>query len=444
MKTSYNCSNCDYSTPKWLGCCPGCKEWNSFEEKELVKETNSKKKNPFAVKMVNMSEIISEKQERIFSDISEWDRVMGGGIVPGSFLLITGDPGIGKSTLLLQVANKFSEQCKVFYFSSEESLKQIQSRVQRVLNNENNIYFCNEGNLDSIIETIKQEKPNFVIIDSIQNCYFTNANSLPGSMSQLKEAGFELMKLAKENNITIVVTGHITKDGIVAGPKTLEHIVDGVFYLQAEDKWDLRILRSVKNRFGSISEVGFFDMNQNGLNDISDINEKLLEQVTYSPGTALTISVEGSRPLIVELQALTVQSKFSTPQRVISGLDYKKVILIAAILEKYLKIKLSTFDIFFKTSEGIKITSNSSDLAIALSLLSSYFQKPVPENSIAIGEINLTGKIKGIKQTTSYLQEINRFGIKTLFCAKKQENLTTKISLVKFDNVYELLNVFDD
>src|SRR3990167_1952848 len=384
MKISYNCTNCTYYAPKWMGCCPSCNEWNTFEESITEKKQNQINHTSNRIKMVTLNEINSENQQRILSGIDEWDRVMGGGIVQGSFLLISGDPGIGKSTLLLQVAHQLSKALKVFYFSSEESLKQILSRAKRIVEDEHRIFFNNSGNLDSIIETVKQEKPDLVIIDSIQNCYFSNATSLPGSISQMKEAGFELMQLAKENNVTIIVTGHITKDGTVAGPKTLEHIVDGVFYLQAEEQWNLRILRSVKNRFGSISEVGFFDMNQNGLNSISDINEKLLEQVTYSAGTALTISVEGTRPLLIELQALTVASKFSTPQRIISGIDYKKVVLIAAILEKYLKLKFSTHDIFFKVSQGIKITSNGSDLAIALSLLSSYFQQPVPEFSLAI------------------------------------------------------------
>src|SRR3990167_1634407 len=383
MKISYNCANCTYYAPKWMGCCPSCNEWNTFEE-SVVQKQNQINNKISPIKMVTLNEINSENQKRIVSEIDEWDRVMGGVIVPGSFLLISGDPGIGKSTLLLQVTHQLSKALKVFYFSSEESLKQILSRAKRIVEDDHRIFFSNNGNLDSIIETVKQEKPDLVIIDSIQNCYFSNATSLPGSISQMKEAGFQLMQLAKENNVTIIVTGHITKDGTVAGPKTLEHIVDGVFYLQAEEQWNLRILRSAKNRFGSISEVGFFDMNQNGLNSISDINEKLLEQVTYSAGTALTISVEGTRPLLIELQALTVASKFSTPQRIISGIDYKKVALIAAILEKYLKLKFSTHDIFFKVSQGIKITSNGSDLAIALSLLSSYFQQPVPEFSLAI------------------------------------------------------------
>src|SRR3990167_4264001 len=429
MKTSYNCTNCSYYTPKWLGCCPSCNEWNTIEEKQQESSHSAKSKNGSLLKMNN--NIFEEiDQKRIVSGISEWDRVMGDGIVPGSFLLVSGDPGIGKSTLLLQVAHQLAQNHKVFYFSSEESLRQIQSRVNRVIADTQKIFFCNNGNLNSII-------------DSIQNCYFAGATSMPGSISQLKEAGFELMQLAKEQNITIIITGHITKDGFVAGPKTLEHIVDGVFYLQAEDQWNLRILRSVKNRFGSISEVGFFDMNQNGLNDISDINEKLLEQVTYSAGTALTISVEGTRPLIIELQALTVQSKFSTPQRIISGIDYKKVILITAILEKYLKIKLSTHDIFFKISQGIKITSNSCELAIAIAILSSYFQKSIIEHSIAIGEINLTGKIRPIKNANSYLKEINKFGIKTLVCCSNKDNLSDKVDLIKLDSVYELLKLFD-
>jgi DNA repair protein RadA/Sms len=397
-----------------------------------------------AIKMQHLSDVSSLASARMKSQIGEFDRVIGGGLMPNSLNVLTGDPGIGKSTLLLQVCNQLAAHYRVFYFSTEESLHQVKQRAQRLECLNKNLLFSDNAELAAILATAYAEKPEIMIIDSIQNCFIEGAKSLPGSVGQLRESTFQLMRLAKEQGITIIITGHITKEGIIAGPKTLEHMVDGVFYLQGEDRWQTRILRAVKNRFGTINEIGFFEMQEGGLVEVPNINEHLLTDVTNSPGSVLVSVMEGSRPLILELQALTIESKLAMPQRVVSGLDHKQVVLIAAILQKYLQIRLSTQDIFFKVSGGFKIKRSASDLGIALALLSSYFQQPLPEHSIALGEISLTGQIKPINQIGQYIREIEKFGIKDLMISHRQKIDQKPCQIRRFRNVYDLLSLFPE
>ncbi|HVW99659.1 MAG TPA: magnesium chelatase domain-containing protein, partial [Candidatus Babeliaceae bacterium] len=326
---------------------------------------------------------------------------------------------------------------------SEESLEQVKLRANRIECSSPGLLFSDQANLDSIIITCEAEKPDIVIIDSIQNCYSSDSQVIPGSIGQLKESAFRLMRLAKDHTIAVILSGHITKDGLMAGPKTLEHMVDAVFYLQGEDRWQTRVLRSVKNRFGTVNELGFFDMQENGLQEVPNINQQLLEEVSYNPGSVLISYLEGSRPLLIELQALTINSKFTMPQRLISGIDQTQVILIAAILEKYLQIRLSSHDIFFKVSGGFKIKSHCSDLGIALALLSSYFQQPVPERCIALGEVSLTGSIKPINHIGLHLSEAEKFGIKQLCVAEHQKIESTSCKIRRFSNVYDLLHLFE-
>ncbi len=441
QKSVFKCSNCSYQSVKWLGKCPECNEWNSFVEDVISKAaTHSQRRT--SIKLTPLDQVISSDRKRIFAQNSEWNRVVGGGIMQGSFIILTGDPGIGKSTLLLQIAAQLAQKEKVFYFSSEESLEQVKLRAERINALEPTLLFSDRAELESIIHIAEQEKPAIIIIDSIQNCYFSQTQSIPGTLGQLREAGFRLMRLAKEHNIAVIVTGHITKEGVVAGPKTLEHMVDAVFYLQGDDKWQTRILRAVKNRFGSINELGFFKMSETGLQELTNINEFLLHDYQAAPGSILISHIEGSRPLLIELQALTVPSKFGVPQRVITGVDHKHVMLIAAILEKYLQIKLSSHDIFFKVSGGLKIRESSADLGIALALLSSYFQQALPEKSLALGEVNLTGHIKPTNQAAIHLKEAKNFGIKSLLLAKNQAtNLSGKCE--QFKHIYEVLRLFD-
>jgi len=427
-----------------MGCCPECKEWDSLVENTISTHRDSSKihTGTHLAQLTSLESIDVKEQPRVLSGIGEWDRVVGGGLVPGSLIVITGDPGIGKSTLLLQVAYEIARTKRVFYFSTEESLQQLKGRATRLKTTDNNLLFSDAAELTSIVTTAQQEKPDLVVIDSIQNCYINDAHTLPGSVGQLREAAFQLMRLSKEHNITVIITGHITKEGIIAGPKTLEHMVDAVFYLQGEDRWQTRMLRAVKNRFGAINELGFFCMEQNGLQEVPNINAHLISEISHAPGSAIISIMEGSRPILLELQALTNASKLAMPQRVVSGLDHKQVILIAAILEKYVKIKLSMQDIFFKVSGGFKIKGSESDLGTAFALLSSYFQEPLPEKSIALGEISLTGQIKPINNIGHLIKEAEKFGITTLLIAKNQTIEKTSCTVKRFHNVYELLSLF--
>jgi DNA repair protein RadA/Sms len=446
-KISYACSNCTYKTIKWMGCCPECNEWDSFTETHSIPTIGAATRTIHAgptISMTNLNTINITKTVRMQSHVAEWDRVMGGGIIPSSLIILTGDPGIGKSTLLLQVCNQLAQQYRVFYFSTEESLQQVKLRAQRLECINDALLFSDIADLHMIITTALQEKPDIMVIDSIQNCYIAGSQTLPGSAGQLRELTFQLMRLAKENNITIIITGHITKEGVIAGPKTLEHMVDAVFYLQGEDRWQTRVLRAVKNRFGTINELGFFEMKSDGLQEVSNINEHLINEISHSPGSVLVSVLEGSRPLLLELQALTIESKLAMPQRVISGVDHKEVMLIAAILQKYLHIKLNMHDIFFKVSGGFKIKSATTDLGIALALLSSYFQIPLPAKSIALGEISLTGQIKPINQVNQYIREATKFGIERLLVAKNQKVEITNGKVQQFQNVYELLSLFNE
>jgi len=441
-RTTFTCSQCAYSTLKWLGCCPSCKEWDTLTEQTVTKNSHKTTNTTKPVTLVSLNSIETKNITRIMSGCNEWDRVIGGGLIPGSLIVVTGDPGIGKSTLLLQIGYAIAEKYTVFYFSTEESLQQLKQRAERLHTPYNTMLFSDTAELTRIIEIAQQQTPDIIILDSIQNCYITHAATLPGSVGQLRDAAFQLMRLSKEYNITVIITGHITKEGIIAGPKTLEHMVDAVFYLQGEDRWQTRILRSVKNRFGAINEIGFFTMEQNGLHEVPNINAHLMSEVSYAPGATLVSIMEGSRPLLLELQALTNPSKLALPQRVISGLDHKQVVLIAAILEKYIKIKLSMHDIFFKVSGGFKIKGSESDLGIACALLSSYFQEPLPEKSIALGEISLTGQIKPVNNSSQLIKEAAKFGITTILAAKNQTIEKTQCAVKRFHNVYELLSLF--
>ncbi|TET06036.1 DNA repair protein RadA [Candidatus Dependentiae bacterium] len=443
-KRNFTCTTCGYKTIKWVGCCPECQEWNSIQEEKQERLKWATKGTNLTVSMVSLDTVQTTALKRMLSGIGEWDRVVGGGIMPSSIIILTGDPGIGKSTLLLQISHGLSHNYKVFYFSTEESLQQVKLRANRLGCIDSKLLFSDHAELENIIATALQHKPDIIIIDSIQNCYGAQTTTIPGSISQLRESVFYLMRLAKENNITVMLTGHITKEGTIAGPKTLEHIVDGVFYLQGEDRWQTRILRSVKNRFGPINELGFFEMQHNGLIEVPNINEHLLNEVSYSPGSVLISVIEGSRPLLLELQALIIESKLAIPQRVISGIDHKQVMLIAAILEKYLHIKLSKHDIFIKVSGGFKVKGSGIDLGIALSLLSSYFQLPLPQKSIALGEISLPGQIKPINQINIFIREAEKFGIKTIINAHNQKIEKTKCTMKSFKNVYDLLSLFKE
>jgi DNA repair protein RadA/Sms len=445
QQLSYSCTACGALSSKWSGCCSKCNAWNCIEEvKESVSNTWQGKhiaKNAHTIDLKPLSAVATRTVARIHSGIKEWDRVLGGGIVPGAFLVLTGDPGIGKSTLMLHIAYAIAHTHRVIYISSEESLEQLRLRAERLGCAHDAVQFADSANLDSIIQTAEQLKPDLLIIDSIQNCYSPGMQSAPGSIGYLKEAAFRLMRLAKDNTIAVLCSGHITKDGLMAGPKTLEHVVDAVFYLQAEDRLQTRLLRSVKNRFGTIDELGFFQMTQTGLVEVPNINEHLIAEATGEPGSILISSLEGSRPLLIELQALTIASKFTTPQRVVSGLDHAHVVLIASILEKHLRVKFSAHDIFFRVGGGFRIKSQASDLGIALALLSSYFQEPLPPRSLALGELSLTGQIKPVNYIDIQCSEALKFGLKKLIASQGQV-IKHDIAAEKVRHVLDLPHLF--
>ena len=444
QKSIFACSGCGYESPRWIGCCVQCGAWNTFSEFKTVKSSSSSSRQnspaPGPTHMYALEDISTEHQSRFISGIDEWDRVSGGGILPGAFIILTGDPGVGKSTLLLQLGHALSEKDHtVFYFSSEESLQQVKNRAQRIGVAHTKLLFSDQTHLETILSTAREQKPQVMIIDSIQSCIVeSDEYSFPGTVGQLRTAAFELMRIAKENNIAIIITGHITKDGTMAGPKVLEHMVDAVFYLQGDDRFETRILRAVKNRFGTINEIGFFQMNADGMSQVSDINALVLQNASVSPGAAVICSLEGTRPILVEVQALCIESKFGMPQRVISGLDHKRVVLIAAILEKYLRVKLSSQDIFFKVTGGFTVKETGSDLGIALALLSSYLQKPLPAFTMALGEMSLTGHIKPISSSEKQIIEAHKFGVKNLITSHK-----TVVGKNKFESITGLRSVYD-
>lgn len=446
QKISFQCTECGYKSIKWLGCCPECKQWETLQE--VIDTTSTRTQSAVGTSgarptsLVKLSTVSGKTRDRLLSGVSEWDRVMGGGIMPSSLIVLTGDPGIGKSTLLLQVAHQLAGSHKVFYFSTEESLHQVKQRAERLDCLTHDILFSDAADLATIVHLCQTEKPDLVIIDSIQNCYVSDTHTIPGSVAQLRESTFQLMRMAKGDDITVLLTGHITKEGMIAGPKTLEHMVDAVFYLTGDDRWNSRVLRAVKNRFGTLNELGFFEMKEAGMIEVPNINEYLISDISHSPGAAIVAVMEGSRPLMLELQALTIQSKMGIPQRVVSGMDQKQVVLIAAILEKYLQVRLSTHDIFFKVSGGFKIKESGTDLGIALALLSSYFQQSLPERSLALGEISLTGQIKPINHIGTFVREAQKFGMHTLFVADTQKLEHCTVQTKRFKNVYELLSLF--
>jgi DNA repair protein RadA/Sms len=442
QKTVFICNECRYQTIKWLGMCPGCESWASFEEK--VQESLAAKPIKSSPKpILKFSQISFSEQARIKSGIDEWDRVMGGGVMPASLIILTGDPGIGKSTLLAQIAAKISGHKKVFYFSTEESLNQIKQRACRLGLEESNLFLSDERVFEAIEQTLATQTPDLAIIDSIQSCFLSESTSpAPGGIAQLKEIAFRLINLAKDNNVAIIATGHITKDGSMAGPKLLEHMVDAVFYLHGEQTFGNRILTATKNRFGPVGEVGFFQMNSEGLEPIQDINALLLQEAIQAPGSCLALICQGTRPVIVEFQALCVKSKFGQPQRIITGADYKRVSLMAAILEKYLKMSFSTHDLFFKVGGDISTKESNTDLAVALALISSYFGQPLCKNTLALGEISLTGQIKTNKKDLGFAQQVSKTGIQQLVIGNTDATIAATKTLIIASNVFQLLKLF--
>lgn len=417
----YFCSDCGYESKKWMGQCPGCRAWNTFTEAPDVPKIKGISKHAGMAagkKPLRLSEIDTADDARFSSGYDEFDRVLGGGIVPGSLVLVGGDPGIGKSTLLLQTSIKAAESGKrVLYISGEESLAQIRLRAERIEKTEKDLRFLSEINITEICSLLEQDKPDLCIIDSIQTMYCDDVQGSAGSVSQVRDCSQRLMYSAKSENVTIFIVGHVTKEGMVAGPRVLEHIVDTVLYFESAESGAYRILRSVKNRFGSTNEIGVFEMTDSGLREVLNPSEYMLEgRPEMATGAAVTCLMEGTRPILVEVQGLVTETQFNLPRRQASGIDYNRLTLLMAVLEKRLGIRCSALDAYLNIAGGIKATEPAADLAAAAAILSSYRNKVIPSDVVIFGEVGLSGEVRSVSQTSDRIKEAVKLGFRRVIC----------------------------
>lgn len=443
-KTSaFFCKECGYESSKWMGQCPACREWNTFVEEPVAPkgaQTRIASSGRAPSKPVGLSEISMVDNERFGTGYEELDRVLGGGIVPGALMLVGGDPGIGKSTLLLQVCrNLAAAGKKVLYISGEESLKQIKLRANRMGEFTGQLLFLCETNLDAIEQSIKETKPDVVVIDSIQTMYRDEVSSAPGSVSQVRESTNILMQIAKGMGISIFIVGHVTKEGVVAGPRVLEHMVDTVLYFEGERNASYRILRGVKNRFGSTNEIGVFEMESCGLVEVKNPSEYMLNgRPDGASGSIVACSMEGTRPILIEIQALVCRTNFGMPRRTAAGTDYNRVNLLIAVLEKRLGMQLSECDAYVNVAGGMRINEPALDLAIVMALMSSYKDKPVSDKTIVFGEVGLAGEVRAVNMAQQRLNEAKKLGFETCIMPKV---CVDKLSNVKGIRVIGAANV---
>ena len=417
--TAYFCKECGYESAKWMGQCPGCRQWNTFVEEPVIKKADGVRlaSVPWteARKPSRLSDISTAKEDRTTTGIHELDRVLGGGIVQGSLILVGGDPGIGKSTLLLQVCrNLAAAGKKILYISGEESLKQIKMRAERMGNFTDFLYLLSETNLDLIEPQIISMKPDMVVIDSIQTMYREDIGAAPGSVSQVRESTNTLMQIAKTNGISIFLVGHVTKEGVVAGPRVLEHMVDTVLYFEGDRSAVYRLLRAVKNRFGSTNEVGVFEMGQSGLTEVPNPSAYMLNgRPEGASGSVVVCSMEGTRPILLEIQALVCKTNFGLPRRTSAGTDYNRVNLLMAVLEKRLGLQISGCDAYVNIAGGIKISEPAIDLGIVMAVISSFKNRPIEEGVMAFGEVGLSGEVRAVSQAEGRVAEAKKLGFQT-------------------------------
>lgn len=415
--TVFFCQSCGYESPKWMGQCPGCREWNTFVEETVEKKSAAKAHERRAAGgPVCLSSIETKDEERVTTRMQELDRVLGGGIVPGSLVLVGGDPGIGKSTLLLQVCQKLADDGhEVLYISGEESLKQIKLRAERIGQFSDKLRLFCETNLELIGNTIRSSKPEVVIIDSIQTMYNEDVSSAPGSVSQVRESTSVLMQLAKGLGISIFIVGHVTKEGTVAGPRVLEHMVDTVLYFEGDRHASYRILRAVKNRFGSTNEIGVFEMRETGLTEVENPSQFMLNgRPEEASGSIVACSMEGTRPILLEIQALVARSQLAMPRRTAAGMDYNRVSLLLAVLEKRLNLHLSGSDVYVNIAGGIRINEPAIDLGVVLAIVSSSRDRAIDEKVLAFGEVGLSGEVRAVSQAAQRVQEAKKLGFTTV------------------------------
>lgn len=441
----FECQHCGEQSSKWLGKCPNCDSWDSFielnqEQQEVLKQTIKVSNSTSKAKPI--TEILQDDVSRFSSFNYEFDLVLGGGIVPGSLTLIGGSPGVGKSTLLLKVAGSIAKSNKkVLYVSGEESAGQIKLRANRLEANSNNLFLLSEIKLEEIMDELLREDYEVCIIDSIQTIYSSSLTSAPGSVSQVREITFELMRKAKESNIAMFIIGHITKDGSIAGPRVLEHMVDTVLYFEGEASRELRMLRGFKNRFGSTSEIGIFEMTAEGLISAKDIASKFFDKNKSQSGSALAVSMEGSRAIILEVQALVCESTYPNPKRSATGFDTNRLTMLLALLEKKIDLPLNNYDVFINISGGIRIKESSADLAVIAAIISSFRDRPISKESVFIGEVSLTGEIKDVYSIDIRLKEAQAQGIKKAVIAQKT-NLKLDIKTFAVDEVSKMIELF--
>lgn len=422
IKTQFVCQNCGYSSPRFLGRCPNCGAWNQMVEEREQPAASAKSSFTIsgrATEPEQISTVNIQKEPRIKTELNELNRVLGGGVVPGSLILIGGDPGIGKSTLLLQVSGQLEKVGKILYVSGEESASQIKMRANRLDVNGDQLYLYPETDMGNIRHQIETMKPDFVVIDSIQTMSEPEVTSAVGSVSQVRQVTAKLMRIAKTNQITIFVVGHVTKEGAIAGPKILEHMVDTVLYFEGDTHHTYRILRSVKNRFGSTNEIGIFEMREAGLKEVANPSEIFLEErLAGATGSAVVVSMEGTRPILVELQTLITPTLFGNAKRTSSGLDHNRVSLIMAVLEKRASLMLSNQDAYLKATGGVKLDEPAIDLAMAVSIASSYRDKEIPPTDCFVGEIGLTGEIRRVNRIEQRVSEAAKLGFKRIYVPK--------------------------
>ncbi len=414
-KSVFFCQNCGHEERKWLGQCPMCKEWNTFVEEKVTSAKTDDVKGRRSAEPVSLKDVSAGEDERIRTGIEELDHVLGGGIVPGSMVLVGGDPGIGKSTLLLQVCRKLAGmKKKVLYISGEESLRQIKLRANRMGDFDESMYLLCETNLGVIRDVIEKYNPEIAVIDSIQTMYNEEVGSAPGSVSQVRESTNVLMQLAKGLNISVFIVGHVTKEGTVAGPRVLEHMVDTVLYFEGDRHASYRILRGVKNRFGSTNEIGVFEMQKSGLEEVKNPSEFMLSgKPEHASGSVVACAMEGTRPMLMEIQALICKTNFGMPRRTAAGLDYNRVNLLMAVLEKRLGLPLSNYDAYVNIAGGIRMNEPAADLGIVMAIVSSYKNRPFPEDTIVFGEVGLSGEVRAVTMPEQRAAEAKKLGFKT-------------------------------
>ena len=443
-KTVFVCSECGNESPKWLGKCPACNNWNTFYEQKVEKYTDTNK----IEKKVNnkprpLNSYVGQEANRTSTGYSELDRVLGGGLVKGSLILLGGEPGIGKSTLILQLCEKIQGDGKVLYVSGEESAEQIKLRADRLEVKNDDLMFLGETDIYIVKDAIIETEPKLVIIDSIQTMYSDEITAAAGSVSQVREITSQIMRMCKSQQITTIIIGHVTKDGNIAGPRVLEHMVDTVLYLEGERYNTYRILRAVKNRFGSTNEIGMFEMRQEGMCEVTNPSDVLISDREGNPsGSCIIASVEGTRPILVEMQALTSQTVFGIPKRTANGIDYNRIAVLMAVIEKRAGLSLGNQDVYINIAGGMKLSEPAIDLGIIATVASAYKNVPIPRDTVVIGEVGLTGEIKRINLIEKRLKEVEKLGFKTCIIPennKKGLKENYKLDIIGVKNIGEAL-----